>query len=58
MKTYLGDSVYAEFREEMIILTTDNGFGASNTICLESEVFDSLIRFVDGLGKAKEVLRG
>ena len=42
MKTYLGDSVYAERVDGMIKLTTDNGMGASNTIYLEPEVYQAL----------------
>lgn len=42
-KTYLGDSVYASFDGYMVTLTTENGFGPSNTIHLEPEVLQSLI---------------
>jgi hypothetical protein len=45
-KVYLGDSVYAELESGMIKLTTENGFGASNIIYLEPEVFDALTLFV------------
>lgn len=45
-KTYLGDSVYAAFDElGRIVLTTDNGYGPSNTIVLEPEVFGALGEF-------------
>lgn len=44
-KQYLGDSVYAEVEGDMVKLTTDNGYGASNTIYLEPEVFDALKRY-------------
>ena len=44
--TYLGDSVYAEIDGGMIKLTTDNGFGPSNTIYLEVSVYQALTRFV------------
>jgi hypothetical protein len=47
-KIYLGDSVYAEIdKHGMIKLTTDNGYGASNTIYLEKEVYDNLVKFHD-----------
>lgn len=49
MKTYLGDSVYAEFDGYHIVLTTENGFGPSNTICLEDSVLRALIQFADSL---------
>jgi hypothetical protein len=42
MKTYLGDSVYAESNGDEIILTTNDGFGAYNTIYLDSEVIEGL----------------
>lgn len=49
-KTYLGDSVYAEHDCCGIILTTDNGYGASNTIYLEyPQVIDALARYVKAL---------
>lgn len=49
-KVYLGDSVYAEMEPSgMIVLTTDNGEGASNTIYLEAEVYEALVRWVDSL---------
>lgn len=38
MKTYLGDSVYIEYKNYMFTLTTENGYGPSNTIHLELEV--------------------
>lgn len=36
-KTYLGDSVYAELDDDTgdVVLTTDNGEGASNKIILD-----------------------
>lgn len=44
MKTYLGDSVYCEIDENnSVILTTENGFGPSNTIILEEEVLGPLL---------------
>lgn len=45
IKIYLGDSVYADFNGYYIILTTDNGCGATNTIVLEPSVYDALIQF-------------
>ena len=47
MKRYLGDSVYAEFDGYAIVLTTDNGEGASNTIVLEPNTYESLARYVE-----------
>lgn len=54
-KRYLGDSVYAEKREwGDIILTTDNGEGASNSIVLEPEVLRALIAFASQKMEARE----
>ncbi len=46
MKIYLGDSVYARFDGYGIVLTTENGYGASNTIVMEPEVVRALEEFV------------
>lgn len=46
MKIYLGDSVYADFDGYGWTLTTENGYGPSNTIYLESEVFRALTDYV------------
>jgi len=45
-KTYLGDSVYADYDGQFIILTTENGgTRPSNTILLEASVFEALLYF-------------
>ena len=46
-KTYLGDSVYAEFDGFQIILTTNNGYpdDPRNTIALEPSVFEALLQY-------------
>lgn len=47
LKQYLGDSVYADLDDARgILLTTENGFGPSNTIYLEPEVYEALLRWV------------
>lgn len=46
-KTYLGDSVYADFDGFQIVLTTENGYGPSNRICMESEVFRALFAYIE-----------
>lgn len=46
-KTYLGDSVYADFNTIVrgdVILTTENGHGPTNSIYLEPEVLDEINR--------------
>lgn len=52
MKIYLGDSVYAELEERMIIkLYTDNGIGLEeNIIYLEREVYEALKMFAKKIG--------
>jgi hypothetical protein len=45
-KVYLGDSVYATVDSlGRVILTTENGFGPSNTIYLEPFVVKSLFLY-------------
>lgn len=51
-KTYIGDSVYAEFNGYGIVLTTENGNGASNRIILEPQIWQSLKEWVDRLEKS------
>ena len=48
MKTYLGDSVYADIdKYDTLVLTTENAPGPpSNTIILEPEVFANLLAFI------------
>jgi hypothetical protein len=48
---YLGDSVYARHSDnDMIVLTTENGDGSSNTVYLEYGVWDALLRFAKRIG--------
>lgn len=47
---YLGDSVYADFDGHGIILTTENGIEASNTIVLEPSVLQAFARYQERLG--------
>jgi len=48
-KQYLGDSVYVEWVDgaRMLVLTTENGAAASNTILLELDVLNALCRYLD-----------
>jgi hypothetical protein len=41
-RDYLGDSVYAGFDGYNIVLTTENGYGPTNTIALEPQVLRTL----------------
>ncbi len=57
-KTYLGDSVYAEYRNGHLVLTTDDEFGATtNTIFLELEVLESLNAFAEQVAQGLVILR-
>lgn len=52
-KVYLGDSVYAEFNTAVkgdVTLTTENGYGPTNTIYLEPEVIDALNKLRENAG--------
>lgn len=44
-KAYLGDGVYAEF-DGRLILTTEDGIGATDRIVLEPEVYLMLTTYV------------
>ncbi len=46
-KAYLGDSVYVECVADDLILTTNNGEADSNTIVLEPEVYEALLRYTE-----------
>lgn len=45
-KEYLGDGCCGEMRGNDIVLTTENGIAATNTIVLEPEVYTALLRFM------------
>ena len=46
-KTYIGDSVYAQFDGFLWTLTTEQGDGiASNTVHLEPQVLEAFLRLV------------
>lgn len=49
LKEYIGDSVYANFDGYHIVLTTENGYGPSNTIALEPPVLNCLVEYVKRL---------
>jgi hypothetical protein len=53
-KVYLGDSVYAAFDGDRITLTTENGFGATNTIVIEPEVYQALLTWVGVLRQRRK----
>lgn len=53
-KDYLGDSVYADLDNDMVVLTTENGLGPSNTIALEPEVLSALFRYVERINSIRK----
>lgn len=56
LKTYLGDSVYADVGDYgELILTTENGFGPSNTIVLEQQVWAALKHYWDRIEEARRL---
>lgn len=57
-KVYLGDSVYVEFDGYMLTLTTENGYGPSNTIHLEPAVYRALEEYVKMLTDEAEAQDG
>jgi len=52
-KDYLGDSVYADFDGFHVVLTTENGYGPSNTIALEPNVLKALDIYLKRLKEAR-----
>ena len=45
-KVYLGDSVYAQYNDWEIILTTENGIKETNIIVLEPDVYMNLFGYI------------
>jgi hypothetical protein len=45
-KEYMGDSVYAEVRQDMLTLTVENGYGPTETIHLEPFVIRAILAFI------------
>jgi hypothetical protein len=50
-KLYLGDGVYVELDRDRLLLTTQDGYGSSNYIFLEMEVFERLKIYVERLNE-------
>ena len=46
-KDYLGDGVYVEIDRGMLKLTAENGIFSTDTIYLEPQVYEALIRYVE-----------
>jgi hypothetical protein len=48
-KEYLGDGAYIDNDGFGLILTTENGISVTNSIYLEPQVYEALVRYVDRL---------
>lgn len=46
-KEYLGDGVYVVVEDGSLVLTTENGIEATNTIYLEKVVIQSLLNYIN-----------
>jgi len=53
-KSYLGDGVYVDIANGMLVLTTEDGIETANTIFLEKSVYDALKRYVDRISPPEE----
>lgn len=53
-KQYLGDGVYVQFDDGVIILTTENGYQITNQIYLELDVYGNLRDYVNRLLDSEE----
>jgi len=54
-KSYLGDSVYADVEDDgRLVITTENGYGPTNTVILEIEVYAALVEYVKEFSTTKE----
>lgn len=53
-KRYLGDGVYVDYDGYYIVLTTENGINATNTIYLERPVLDALTDYMEELVGIRE----
>jgi len=47
MKRYLGDGVYVDIQNDMLKLTTEDGLHVLNTIYLEPQVYEALVRYAE-----------
>ena len=53
-KAYLGDAVYADHDGFGLVLTTEDGYSATNRIYLEPEVLRALEEYINLLKKGGE----
>lgn len=53
-KTYIGDGVYVDWDGYHLVLTTEDGISATNTICLEPAVQIKLVEYIENMIKQDE----
>ena len=53
-KVYLGDAVFARYDGFSVWLTTENGIEATNTICIDPEVAQALIDYIELIREANK----
>jgi hypothetical protein len=54
MKKYLGDGVYVELVDEIVILTTENGTEVTNQIILEPDILYHFIQWVQSFNREQK----
>jgi hypothetical protein len=57
-KVYLGDAVYAAIDRCDLVLTTEDGIRATNTIVLEPEVLRALLDYVRANSERAQARKG
>ena len=53
-KVYLGDGVYVDFDGYQLVLTTEDGISTTNTIYLDTQVYNALLAYVERLKEKRE----
>lgn len=54
MKTYIGDGIYAEWDGYTLVLTTENGYEATNTIVFEPREWQNLVNWFTKISVAPQ----
>lgn len=45
-KEYIGDGIYAEVQDDVLVLTTENGIEVTNTIVVDISNYDALLNYM------------
>jgi len=51
-KRYIGDGVYADYVNGMVVLTTEDGISVTNKIFLEYSVVTALLGYIDQVARS------